>query len=73
MSRWGNTGARYTDRGKKDQPHNVAKAKSFLATAAHLRNTTSTGVASIFNLSDRQAEVLLLAETARREREAANG
>jgi hypothetical protein len=37
--------------------------------ARHLRNMTVRGLAAIYNLSERQAEVLLLAEKARRERE----
>lgn len=65
----GNTGPAYRDRGRRDAPHNVALAKEALRTARHLRNMTSQTLAAIHNLSDRQAEVLLLAEQGRRERD----
>ena len=64
----GNTGARYSDRGRKDAPHQIEAAKAFLANASHLRNTTAVGVAGIFNLADKTAEYLLQVEHGRRER-----
>ena len=57
------------DRGRKDAPHQVTMAREDLRMARHLRNMTVSGLAGIYNLSERQAEALLSAERARRIRE----
>lgn len=57
------------DRGRKDAPHNITMAREELKLARTLKNMTVAGCAGIYNLTERQAEALLLAEQARRERE----